>query len=168
MPAFDAIIGNNPRVLILGSMPGRASLNTFEYYAHPRNSFWWIMATLFDFDLTSSYQHRCQQLINNKIAVWDVLYDCERPGSLDSAIIKHSEEPNDFQMLLTKHESLTKIIFNGAAAEKIFQRYNAQLMSNITANGQMIKCHRCPSTSPAYASISQYDKLNEWADALVE
>lgn len=167
MASFDAIIGNLPKILILGSMPGKVSLDKFEYYAHPRNSFWWIMATVFGFDVESSYQHRCQQLVNNNVAVWDVLYDCERPGSLDSAIVKHSEVPNDFKVLLEKHKGFQKIIFNGAAAEKIFQRYNAHLMSELTLNNQYIECHRCPSTSPAYASMSKYDKLEAWASVLV-
>ena len=90
MSGFPPIIGGEPRILILGSMPGIKSLEAVEYYAHPQNAFWWIMAQLFELDLRADYPQRCRALIRAGVAVWDVLHDCERPGSLDSSIVRLS------------------------------------------------------------------------------
>lgn len=166
MAAFAPIIGAVPEVLILGSMPSLISLDKLEYYAHPRNSFWWIMGMAFDFDDQVEYQIRCQRLIEKKIAVWDVLYDCERPGSLDSAIVKSSEIVNNFVRFFEQHTHVKKVIFNGAAAERIFTRYNAPLMNQLSTQKKSVQWFRCPSTSPAHASLTKQAKLAEWSRVL--
>lgn len=166
MSAFDPIIGGQPKTLVLGSMPGQVSLGKGEYYAHPRNSFWWIMASEYGFNVASHYAQRCQHLIDNNIAVWDVLFDCERPGSLDSAIVKNTEIVNDFRAFFNKYPYIEKIIFNGGAAQRLFRRHNAQLIDELTARPVPVQLIQCPSTSPAYASITKQAKSVEWAHAL--
>lgn len=163
MPGFEPIVGSQPHTLILGTMPSVRSLHDFQYYAHPRNSFWPIMSAVFLFDKNSSYSNRCDYMIDNQIAVWDVLYDCERPGSLDSSIVKESEVVNDFIGFFKAYPSVTKVIFNGAAAEKIFKRYNKQIMQTA---GERIKWYRCPSTSPAHASMTFEQKKQAWLTVL--
>ena len=148
--------------MILGSMPSQKSLQEKQYYAHPRNSFWWIMSQLFDFDLSISYLERCLALQNAGVAVWDVLHDCQRKGSLDSAIVKSSEQSNDFDLLLTRYPSISTVIFNGAAAETIFVRHNKKLIQHIKQARTDFHWYRCPSTSPAHASLSKHDKLRAW------
>lgn len=162
MAAFEPIIAGSPTSLVLGSMPSQVSLQENQYYAHPRNSFWWIMSKLFDFDLSISYLERCVALQAAGVAVWDVLHDCERKGSLDSAIVKSSEKSNDFDLLLARYPSISSVIFNGAAAQTIFVRHNKRLIQRITQTRPDFQWHLCPSTSPAHASVSKHDKLKVW------
>ena len=166
MSAFDPIIGLEPEVLILGSMPGLVSLEKVEYYAHPRNNFWWIMGAIFSFDSQLDYSQRCQHLIENKVAVWDVLFDCERPGSLDSAIVKNTEVVNDFELLFTNNDTLKKVLFNGVTAEQLFKRHNAELIQRLSEQAAVVQFLRVPSTSPAHASITKQAKLAAWSLAL--
>ena len=156
---FPPIIGKNPQILILGSMPGIKSLEEQQYYAHPRNAFWPIMSALFAIDLNLNYQQRCEGLSRQGVAVWDVLKSCQRQGSLDSAIEKDTIEINDFNQLLTDHTSIKHIYFNGGAAEQLFKRYVLKTLSNSQLNITMMKL---PSTSPAHASKTFEQKYNEW------
>ena len=166
MPAFAPIIGNKPTVLVLGSMPGQASLDRQEYYAHPRNSFWWIMSELCEFNLDIDYEARCLALKASGFSVWDVLHDCARPGSLDSAIVRDSERVNDFERFFESYTLINRVIFNGAAAHAIFKRHHKGLLEKIAKRNPDFKWVCCPSTSPAHASVSKYDKLAAWRIAI--
>lgn len=163
MPAFAPIIGARADILILGSMPIQLSLETSQYYANPRNSFWRIMARIFGFDENLSYLKKADHLKQNSIALWDVLYDCQRPGSLDSSIVKGSEVVNDFSGLMTSHPELSLVIFNGATAQRIFNKHCRSLVQNV---GDAVQWHLCPSTSPAHASIRVEQKLKVWRQAI--
>lgn len=167
MAAFAPLIGGEPKVLILGSMPSQVSLNEKQYYANSRNAFWWIMSELFEFDLTEDYSCRSSAIIKSGIAVWDVLYDCQRPGSLDSAIVRISEVPNDFNAFFSEHPSLSRVVFNGIAAETIFNRHNRCLIHEISRSSHSLEWYRCPSTSPAHASMTKQDKLESWRRSIV-
>jgi len=166
MAAFAPIVGVDPKVLILGSMPSQVSLNENQYYANPRNAFWWIMSQLVGFDLAADYALRAKAITSAGIAVWDVLYDCQRPGSLDSAIVRSSEVLNDFDAFFCRHSSLSLVIFNGAAASNIFHRHCKSLIEEIDRTTPGFEWHRCPSTSPAHASMTRYNKLESWRHAI--
>lgn len=161
---FPPIIGKNPQILILGSMPGIKSLDEQHYYAHPRNAFWPIMSALFAIDLNLNYQQRCEGLSRQGIAVWDVLKSCQRQGSLDSAIEKDTIEVNDFNRLFIDHPSIKHIYFNGAAAEQLFKRHVLKLLSNSQFNITMMKL---PSTSPAHAAMNLEQKTKAWQNQIV-
>ena len=120
------------------------------------------MSEIFEFSEHLSYSDRVLQLTQSQIAVWDVLLDCVRPGSLDSKIELHSEMANDFAGFLKANPDIKLIAFNGRAAEKIFMRHCADLFS-LMPNLQSISL---PSTSPAYAAMSKAEKLRIWRDAL--
>ena len=98
---FPPIADNNAIILILGSMPSIKSLEQQQYYAHPRNSFWFIMTTLLGDKSDLDYAERKALLLHNKIALWDVLNTCQRKGSLDSSIKNETIVVNDFNKFFT-------------------------------------------------------------------
>ena len=157
---FPPIADPQARVLILGSMPSEASLQKQEYYGHPRNAFWKIMAQLFGFEHTASYAQRADALKGHRVAVWDVLQACERQGSLDSAIIDSSITTNNFSDFFHRHEHVRAVFFNGTKAE---QEYRKRVMPSLSENQQAMAYIRLPSTSPAMASLSFEEKLSQWA-----
>src|SRR6266851_4512441 len=102
---FKAISRSDARVLILGTLPGKVSLETREYYAQPRNAFWRIMAELIGRLPEPCYEHRKRQLIERVIALWDVLASGYRAGSLDSAIQLSTAVSNDFRAFFNTHKN---------------------------------------------------------------
>ena len=156
--SFEPIVGHKPRILILGSMPGTASLQAVQYYAHPRNSFWPIMASLFNLDATASYEHRVAELSRHPLILWDTLQACHRPGSLDSNIDAKTARANDFPALLKRFPGIRAILFNGATSEKYFK----QLVLPNLPQSLEVALLRMPSTSPAHAGMSFEQKLSAW------
>jgi len=155
--SFAPIEKADARILILGSMPGEASLRAGQYYAHPRNLFWRIMGELLGTDPGSPYEQRIQALKSARIALWDVLRSCRRKGSLDSDIDGESLVPNDFAAFFQCHPKITHVFFNGTKAEECYRK-QVQPISEIGT----IEYLRLPSTSPANASISYERKLEIW------
>ena len=100
---FPPIADAAARVLVLGSLPGRKSLEMREYYAQPYNAFWRIMGELFGAGPALSYRARLVRLRAHGVAVWDVLAAGEREGSLDSAIVPASIVVNDFNAFFERH-----------------------------------------------------------------
>jgi TDG/mug DNA glycosylase family protein len=148
------------RVLILGSMPGVASLRAQQYYAHPQNAFWPIMGDLVGASPDLPYARRLTTLKKAGIALWDVLACCFRGGSLDSAIV--GEELNDLAGFLAAHPGIARIGFNGAKAAESFARGVDR-----TTLPKGLSLVRLPSTSPAHAGMSRQKKLAAWR-AVVE
>jgi len=155
--SFASIATRDARILILGSMPGQASLAAGQYYAHPRNAFWPIMATLLGFDAALDYPARTRALAAAGVAVWDVLHSCRRPGSLDSSIEAESLVVNDLAGFLAGHRAIEHIFFNGSAAEKLFRKHLGADPSIAT-----LRLTRLPSTSPAHAALNFAQKLAAW------
>ncbi len=156
--SFEPIVGHQPRIIILGSMPGVASLEAVQYYAHPRNAFWPIMEALFGIDHGASYQVRVRELSRQPLILWDTLQACHRPGSLDSNIDVNSVHANDFPGLLQRYPEIRAILFNGATSEKYFRK----LVTPILPKPLVIELLRMPSTSPAHAGMSFKQKLKAW------
>ena len=152
--SFNPIAARNSRVLILGSMPGRASLAAGQYYAHRRNAFWRIVCSLIGIDPASSYRARVRALRASRIALWDVLHSCIRPGSLDSRIER--ETANDFIAFFRRHPGIALVLFNGAKAEASFRRHV------LPSVDRPMRYARLPSTSPAHASVPFEKKLEAW------
>jgi hypoxanthine-DNA glycosylase len=137
-------------------MPGDLSLRMQQYYAHPRNAFWRIMSDLLGFDAQSDYNVRLAGLRSAGIGLWDVLRNCERPGSLDSSIVRDSMEVNDFGALFAEYDGVSRVCFNGAKAEQVFLRLVAPRLVSA------VRTMRLPSTSPANASVTYDAKLRAW------
>jgi hypoxanthine-DNA glycosylase len=155
--SFDPIADKNAEILVLGSMPGRASLAAGQYYAHSQNAFWRITAELLQFDAGAPYKARVQALKSARIAVWDVLQSCVRQGSLDAMIENNTEIANDFQKFFRAHRKITQVFFNGTKAEASFQRHVSREIDAVP-----IQFARLPSTSPANASAPYARKLKAW------
>jgi len=121
--SFPAIADEDARILILGSMPGKASLQAGQYYAHPRNQFWPILGELVGASPALDYSERARVLMSAGIALWDVLKSCYRSSSLDADIDKSSVIVNDFEVFFAGHPYIGHVFFNGATAEQTFRRY---------------------------------------------
>lgn len=145
------------RVLILGSMPGAASLAAGAYYAHPRNLFWPLLGELFGFDPTLPYARRVAALKRAHVALWDVIGACRRSGSLDARIDPASVVVNDFSGFLIRHRHLALICFNGTTAATLWRRHVPATVADSAP-----RCITLPSSSPANASITLAAKRAAW------
>jgi len=157
--SFEPIASPKARVLVLGTIPGQASLEVGEYYANSRNLFWPFMCELFSLDASLSYSERCRLLSFKGIAVWDVLAAAVRPGSLDASIVTGSEQPNDFQSFFATHPMIASVFFNGATTERLFRRH---VLPQIALPVSGITLQLLPSTSPANTTCTRSDKLDAW------
>ena len=147
------------RLLVLGSMPGKRSLEMQQYYAHPQNVFWRIMAELIGFDPQLAYGERVQHLQASGVALWDVLAACERQSSLDSDIVESSILANDFTTFLIEHPLIEQIYCNGA---KSYQSFLRHVRPDLSKKYLEIPVTRLPSTSPAHAAMDFQTKLDAW------
>ena len=148
--SFPPVADTQSKLLILGTIPGKESLRKNAYYAHPQNAFWKIIFTLLELPLSTDYQTRTASLLENGIALWDVLKMCNRETSLDTDI--RSEFPNDIRGFLHSHPTITQLCFNGKGAARFFHKYFRDIS---------LPKHVLPSTSPSHA-IRWEQKLSDW------
>jgi hypoxanthine-DNA glycosylase len=161
--SFAPIEDAKARVLILGSMPGKASLAAGQYYAHAQNLFWRILGEVTGAGPALPYEARARALKSRGIALWDVLASCAREGSLDSAIDDASISANDFASFYRAHPRIAHVFFNGAKAEACYRKHVLPALGDAPA---LPGYHRLPSTSPANASMSRAHRQREWTQAL--
>ncbi len=154
--SFAPLSHSRCTTLILGSLPGELSLEKGQYYAHPRNAFWKIMCEILGEEFSEDYNARCDMLLRNNIALWDVIASAEREGSLDSDI--RSALVNDFDTFLKEHPHITKILINGGKAKSLWNKHCKEISLPVIA---------LPSTSPANARMSYAEKLSTWQKALL-
>ena len=155
--SFLPIINKDTKILILGSLPGKKSLELREYYGHPRNRLWEILAHINNNQIPQSYERKKEFLFKYNIGLWDVAHSAYREGSLDSNIKK--ERPNDIESLLESHESIRVIGFNGKKAEKMFYKFFKEKTR--------LSYIPLPSTSPANMAINFEEMCNRWLDLFV-
>jgi TDG/mug DNA glycosylase family protein len=161
--SFAPIADAKARVLILGSMPGIASLAAGQYYAHAQNLFWRILGEVTGAGPTLPYATRIRALKSSGIALWDVLESCAREGSLDAAIDDATLRANDFVSFYRAHPRIARVFFNGAKAEACYRRHVLPLLADAPA---LRSYRRLPSTSPANASMSRAYRQRVWKQAL--
>lgn len=162
LQGFPPLARADARILILGSMPGDASLQAAAYYAHPRNAFWTIMGAACGATPDLPYAERVARLQAAGIALWDVVGRCRRQGSLDAAIKADSVEVNDFLAFFRVRRSIGQIFFNGTAARDLFQRHVRPQLAGLP----VLPMHCLPSTSPANAACRPAEKTAIWLAAL--
>jgi hypoxanthine-DNA glycosylase len=155
-PGFNSglapVIGRAPVLLILGSFPSRRSLEQREYYAHPRNQFWWILETLFGIGRDRPYRQRVDDLVRHRIALWDVIGACCRAGSADHRITGPSLNP--VQQLLTSCPTIRGIACNGTTAARYVDKLGLP---------SRVRIIPLPSTSPAHTHFTLEEKTERWA-----
>lgn len=141
----------NTQILILGSFPGVASLAAAQYYAHPRNQFWPLLSSVLNLPLIDlAYPQRLHSLLDRGIGLWDVIDNCRRIGSLDSAI--RASRANDFARILNQCPKLYRVCFNGKTSGKFAPEFAAAGFQTVLL----------PSSSPANAQSSFAQKLAIW------
>ncbi len=149
---FPAVVDAHTRVLILGSLPGEASLAVQQYYGNPRNAFWRLMEGVLDTPLIPlTYEDRLAILLARGVGLWDVIGEAERPGSLDAAI--RDPAANDLVALIDTLPILRGVAFNGGTAAKL----GARLV------GDRVPTLALPSSSPAHAARSFAQKAQAWS-----
>ena len=156
LKGFDPIIPSAPVLMILGSMPSVSSLEKQEYYGYAHNSFWKILHHVYDMPI-NDYDEKKKILYEKQILLWDVIGECEREGSLDSAI--RNEKVNDIGALIIRYSTIRKVICNGKKAYNLYQRY----FSDIN-----IPCIYLPSTSNANRSIKEEKLFELWEQELTK
>ena len=153
LDGLPPVIDARTRLVVLGSFPGRVSLQTRRYYAHPQNHFWKILAAIWNQPLTDMpYDDRLHAIRQRGLGLWDVYAACEREGSLDTAI--RNAELNDFGLVLRECPNLVAIAHNGG--ESFRHAKHTQALG--------LPVHKLPSTSPANASWSLDRKLAAWGE----
>lgn len=151
--SFAPVVDGHTRVLILGSLPGEASLAAARYYAHPRNQFWRLVGAAIGEPLADlEYPARLEMLRNNGIGLWDAIASATRPGSLDTAI--RDVQANALETIVETLPMLRCIAFNGAKSAAI----GVAQLDGLTG----IELLRLPSSSPAHAALTFDAKLAQW------
>lgn len=153
---FAPIGKTDARVLIVGSMPGAASLAAGEYYAHPQNAFWRILFGFFGRPLPRDYEEKTRLIGENGLALWDTVQSCSREGSLDGNM--RGIRPNDFEAFFAAYPQIRAVLCNGKTAYDLFLGVYKREDKTVL---------RMPSTSPAY-TLCYGDKAAIWTEALTE
>ena len=149
--AFDPVFDFESRILILGTMPSPKSRELGFYYSHPRNRFWPVLAKIFGEEIPKTPEEKRNFCLRNKIALWDVLKECDIEGASDSSI--KNAVPNDLSVILNSAE-IKAIFATGATAAKLYKKF-IEPETNIPATA-------LPSTSPANAKIKFEELVEEY------
>ena len=155
LQGLPPVLARHTRCVVLGSFPGEASLAAQQYYGHPRNHFWPLLAAIWQVDLVAlPYRLRLAEVRRRGLGIWDAYASCRREGSLDAAI--EAAELNDFAQLLRCAPQLRLVLHNGGESARA-----ARALEKLG-----LPTRRLPSTSPANASWSFERKLAAWRAAL--
>jgi len=149
---FPPVVDPRTRLLILGSLPGEASLAARQYYGHPRNAFWRLVEGVIDTPLVPlAYEDRLATLLAHGVGLWDVIQEARREGSLDAAI--RDPAANDLAALIDTLPALRCVAFNGGAAAKLGEKLIGDRVPTIAL----------PSSSPAHAARTFAEKARAWS-----
>lgn len=141
--AFDPVFDSESRILILGTMPSPKSRELGFYYSHPRNRFWPVLAKIFREDVPETPEKKADFCLLHKIALWDVLRECDIEGASDSSI--KNAVPNNLSVILNSAD-IKAVFTTGATAARLYKKYLEQETG--------IAAISLPSTSPANAKMS--------------
>lgn len=153
---IEPIYNENSRILILGSFPSVKSREEGFFYGHPQNRFWRVLSAVYKVETPMTVKEKTKFLLDNNIAVWDVIASCDIVGSSDSSI--KNVVPNDIQRILDV-ASIEKILVNGKKAEQLYKKYIEKEI------GRQAIC--LPSTSPANAAWTLEKLIETWGKELL-
>lgn len=155
MHTFQPIYNAQSKILILGSFPSVKSRENQFYYGHPQNRFWKVLAYMLEADVPQTMEEKKKLLLDNKIAIWDVIESCTIQGSSDTSI--RAVVVNDFSVILEKSK-IEKIYVNGTKAYELYHKYAEKKTG--------IKAVKLPSTSPANAAWSLEKLCKAWKEEI--
>ena len=159
---IEPVYDKNSRILVLGSFPSVKSREEGFFYGHPQNRFWRVMASVLDAPTPSTIEEKRDLLIENNIALWDVIHSCEIKGSSDSSI--ENVTANDLREIISRG-NIRAIYCNGSTAYSLFEKYIKPTLENfglVNPNAILL-----PSTSPANAAWSLDALVNVWKRILI-
>lgn len=145
------LFNEESETLILGSFPSVKSREATFFYGHPQNRFWTVIAEIYGCEKPQTVEGKKKLILNNKLAMWDVIESCEIEGSADSTI--SNVTANDLSVILN-NSRVSRIFVNGKTAEKYYNKY--------TYPKTGIKAICLPSTSPANAAWSVEKLVEAW------
>jgi hypoxanthine-DNA glycosylase len=150
------VVGQGPKVLVLGTIPSVLSDDKQEYYGNPQNHFWKVIYGVFDSEPDPDYKARLVFLKGKHLALWDVLKECDIDGSKDHTII--DPVPNNIESLLRKHNSISHVFING---KKALELYEELIQDSLPRNRRHPMVVALTSTSTANP-ISLPNKIAAW------
>ncbi len=148
---FEPIFNKDSKILILGSLPSVKSREEGFYYGHPQNRFWSVLSSIYNLEIPKIIDEKIEMLINNNIAIWDVIESCDIIGSSDSSI--KNVIPADLSKILN-NSNIQNIYANGKTASKLYKKYSEKNTG--------IKIIELPSTSPANATYTLDRLIEAW------
>ncbi len=154
---FEPIYNKDSKILILGSLPSVKSREEGFYYGHPRNRFWSVLSSIYNSKIPNTINEKIMMLINNNIAIWDVIESCDIIGSSDSSI--KNVIPADLSKVLN-NSNIQNIYANGKTSSKLYKKYSEKNTG--------IKIIELPSTSPANATYTLDRLIETWKVILKE
>lgn len=154
--AFDPVFDSESRILILGTMPSPKSRELGFYYSHPRNRFWPVLAEIFREKVPQTPEEKNEFCLRNKIALWDVLKECDIEGASDSSI--KNAVPNDISIILNSAD-IKAVFTTGTTAAKLYKKF---IEPETEVPAKVL-----PSTSPANAKI-KFEELAEQYKIILE
>ena len=154
---FAPVFDSDSRILILGSFPSVKSREQQFFYGHPQNRFWKVIASLTGYPVPQTIEEKKKMLLENRIAIWDVIQECEIIGSSDSSI--RNVVPTDLNQIL-QNDSIKQIYANGNTAKKLFEKYQKKMYGREIIG--------LPSTSPANAAFSLEKLTAQWNQIVPE
>lgn len=157
---FPPLAGDDPRCLVLGSLPGDRSIACQEYYGHPTNRFWRVLAAVFGDEIPVGYPAKKRFLAKHRVALWDVCATARREGSLDANI--RDERYNDIAVFLRAHPGIRTVALNGGKARQAFARYRRQSPADVRELLDGLEILPLASTSAAAASWSFERLCLQW------
>ena len=152
---FDPVYNSESKILILGSFPSVKSRENHFYYGHPQNRFWKVLASVFNWNIPTTIEEKKQMLLENGVAIWDVIASCSIVGSSDTSI--KDVVVNDFSSIL-EESKIENIYVNGTKAYELYHRYAEEKTG--------IKAIKLPSTSPANAAWNLERLCAAWAEKI--